>query len=174
MKSLTEQLSAYSAYHRDPRNKLTHFFGVPLVAFSLFVLLGWFRLVQAPDLPITGATLFYAVVFIYYLRLDWGVALLQMPVTLVLLWLADRASLLPAAASLAVFAATFCAGWAVQLFGHALEGRRPALADNFLQIFNAPLFLTAEVLTLLGFRPDLQEPAYGIQRPERPGPRRAA
>ena len=50
-------------------------------------------------------------------------------------------------------------GWIFQLAGHAIEGRRPALADNFLQIFNAPLFLTAEVLFLLGFRNDLREAA---------------
>ena len=43
-----------------------------------------------------------------------------------------------------------CAQAAVQLIGHAFEGRRPALADNLLQIFNAPLFLTAEVVALLG------------------------
>src|SRR6266403_1094036 len=41
MKSLAEQLGAYSAYHHDPRNTLTHFVGVPLVIFGLFVPLAW-------------------------------------------------------------------------------------------------------------------------------------
>jgi uncharacterized membrane protein YGL010W len=53
-----------------------------------------------------------------------------------------------------VFLAAFLGGWAIQLLGHALEGKRPALADNLLQIFNAPLFLTVEVLLLLGYRPE--------------------
>lgn len=61
--------------------------------------------------------------------------------------------------SAAVFAAAFVGGWAAQLVGHAIEGRRPALADNVLQIFNAPLFLTAEVLVALGFRSDLRAAA---------------
>ena len=35
MKSLKEQMQSYGAYHKDPRNKLTHFLGVPLVTFAL-------------------------------------------------------------------------------------------------------------------------------------------
>jgi uncharacterized membrane protein YGL010W len=164
MTSLKDQLQSYGAYHTDPRNKLTHFVGVPLVTFALFLFLGWFRFVPAPDLPITGATLFFLVVFLYYLRLDWSVALVQAPVNLLLLWLADRAAVLPFRQSLTIFVAAFVLGWIFQLAGHAIEGRRPALADNFLQIFNAPLFLAAEVLFLLGFRQDLREEA-GLSRP---------
>jgi uncharacterized membrane protein YGL010W len=159
MIGLKQQLESYAAYHRDPRNKLTHFVGVPMVTFSLFLVLGWFRFVHAPDLPITGATIFFLVVFLYYLRLDWSVALLQAPVNLLLLYLADRAAVLPLPQSIMIFLGAFVVGWIFQLAGHAIEGRRPALADNFLQIFNAPLFLTAEVLFLLGFRSDLREAA---------------
>jgi uncharacterized membrane protein YGL010W len=159
MTSLKQQLESYGAYHRDPRNKLTHFLGVPLVTFSLFLILSWFRFVATPGLPISAATIFFLVVFTYYLRLDWQVALLQAPVNVALLWVADRAALLPFAQSVSVFLASFVAGSAIQLLGHAFEGKRPALADNILQIFNAPLFLTVEVLSLLGFRHDLCAPA---------------
>jgi uncharacterized membrane protein YGL010W len=158
MTSLKQQLRSYGEYHQDSRNKLTHVFGVPLVTFALFQLLGWFRFVHAPDLPITGATVFYLFAFVYYLRLDWIVALVQAPFSLVLLYLADRAAVLPIGPSMAVFLATLLVGVAVQLLGHAIEGRRPALVDNILQIFNAPLFLAAELLMLLGFRQDLREP----------------
>jgi uncharacterized membrane protein YGL010W len=161
MRSLAEQLAAYAAYHRDWRNKLTHFVGVPLVTFALFVFLGWLRFAPAPEVPYTGASLFYLMVFLYYLCLDWRVALLQAPFSLALLVLADRVAVWPFAESLAVFAGAFLGGWAVQLLGHGFEGRRPALADNLLQIFNAPLFLTVEVLLLLGFRPELRTAADG-------------
>jgi uncharacterized membrane protein YGL010W len=80
MKFLQEQLDACAPYHHDPRNKLTHFFGVPLVAFALFVFLGWLRFAPAPDLPLlSGSALFYLLVFGYYLCLDWFVALVQAP-----------------------------------------------------------------------------------------------
>ena len=75
---------------------------------------------------------------------------------LALLGLADWVARWPFTESLAVFAGAFVAGWVVQLVGHAFEGRRPALVDNLLQIFNAPLFLTAEVLFLFGLRQDLR------------------
>jgi uncharacterized membrane protein YGL010W len=159
MKSLSEQLSSYSAYHRDGRNKLTHFFGVPIVVYSLFIPLGWFRFAPA-DIPLTGATLFVVGVFIYYWRLDRMLALLTMPTTLALLYLADKASLLPFAQSVAVFAGSFIGGWIIQFLGHYFEGKRPALVDNLAQIFNAPLFLTAELLILLGFRKDLKGSLY--------------
>jgi len=155
MKTLKEQMHSYAAYHRDPRNKLAHFVGVPLVTFALLLLLGWFRFAPAPDLPLTAATIFYVVVFVYYLCLDRQVALLQAPFTLALLFLADWVARLPFAESAAVFGATMIGGWAIQLAGHAIEGKRPALADNVMQIFNAPLFLTVEVMFLLGFRKDL-------------------
>jgi len=157
MTSLKDQLASYGAYHRDPRNKLTHFMGVPLVTFSIFLVLSWFRFVAAPEWPLTGASLFFLVVFLYYLRLDWSVALLQAPFNILLLGLADRAALLPFGQSALVFGVAFVLGWIIQLTGHAIEGRRPALADNLLQIFNAPLFLAAEVLFLFGLRNDLRE-----------------
>jgi uncharacterized membrane protein YGL010W len=155
MTTLRQQLESYAAYHRDPRNKVTHFFGVPLVTFSLFLALSWFRFRYAPDLPITAATLFYFVVMVYYVRLDWSIALWQIPVTLALLLAADRIALWPPRVSVLVFVSTFVGGWIIQLLGHAIEGKRPALMDNLLQIFNAPLFLTAEVLFALGRRRDL-------------------
>lgn len=165
MKSLQEQLDAYAAYHRDARNKLTHFVGVPLVTFSLFIFLGWFRFVPAgPDVPLSsGAALFYLVVFLYYLCLDRFIALLQAPFTVALLWVADRVAVWPFSESGLAFLAAFVGGWVVQLVGHAFEGRRPALADNLLQVFNAPLFLTVEVLILLGIR-------KGTYRLSAPGP----
>jgi uncharacterized membrane protein YGL010W len=156
MRTLAEQVSAYAAYHRDWRNKLTHFVGVPLVTFALLLFLGWLRFAPAPDVPLTGATLCYLAIFLYYLALDWRVALLQAPFTLALLVLADRVALWPFAQSLTVFGAAFVGGWVLLLLGHGIEGRRPALVDHLLQIFNAPLFLTVEVLLLLGFRQELR------------------
>jgi uncharacterized membrane protein YGL010W len=157
MLTLKEQMQSYGAYHKDPRNKLTHFVGVPLVTFSLFVLFGWFRFVHMPDLPFSLATIFFFAVLIYYLRLDWRVALVQLPFTLLLLLLADWTARLPFGQSLTVFLIAFVLGWIIQLAGHAIEGRRPALADNLLQVFNAPLFLTVEALNRVGLRRDLLE-----------------
>jgi uncharacterized membrane protein YGL010W len=49
----------------------------------------------------------------------------------------------------------FVGGWALQLWGHVYEGRKPALVDNLFQIFVAPIFLAAEVFFALGYKPAL-------------------
>ena len=38
-----EQMAMYTAYHRDGRNKATHFVGVPAIAFSLLVPMAMLR-----------------------------------------------------------------------------------------------------------------------------------
>ncbi len=166
MKSLADHIHEYAAYHQNGWNKLTHFVGVPLVTFAILHFFSWLRFYHAPETSyFTGGTLFYFAVCLYFLRLDWQITLLQAPFTLTLLWLADRVAMWPSfGQSLAVFAATFVGGWIIQLAGHAVEGRRPALADNILQLFNAPIFLTAEVVVQLGYRDDLRRamtPAHG-------------
>ena len=53
------------------------------------------------------------------------------------------------------FRHSFRRGWGLQLVGHAFEGRKPALVDNFMQVFIAPMFLIAEVAFALGLRKSL-------------------
>src|SRR5205085_10743566 len=112
------------------------------------------RFAPAPEWPITAASLFCLGVFLYYLRLDWKLVVCLAPSAFGLLALADWVARWTFDESGVVFLVAFAGGWAVQLLGHAFEGRRPALADNLLQVFNAPLFLTAEAAVRLGFRSD--------------------
>jgi len=74
-----------------------------------------------------------------------------------MLWGADALSQPPLVASAAWFLVLFVAGWALQLWGHVYEGRKPALVDNLFQIFVAPIFLAAEVFFALGYKPRLHE-----------------
>ena len=39
MKTLTDHLAQYAAYHRDRRNIATHFIGIPLIVVAVAVLL---------------------------------------------------------------------------------------------------------------------------------------
>jgi uncharacterized membrane protein YGL010W len=155
MKSLKEQMVAYAAYHRHPKNKISHFFGVPLAIVSLLTPLAWFRFAPAPGL-VSGATLLYVCVMVYYVVLDRRLAAVVAVVALPLLWAAERLGTLPFGQSAAAFLAVTIVGWAIQLLGHHFEGRRPALTDNLLQIFNAPLFVVLEVYFMLGLRRSLK------------------
>ncbi|MDH5208636.1 MAG: DUF962 domain-containing protein [Burkholderiaceae bacterium] len=156
MKTLEEQMSFYLRYHRNPKNKLTHFFGVPLIMFSLFVLLGLVR-VPLGDVSISASSVLALVVLAYYFRLDAVLAVAMTLFTAVLLIAANRICTLGPTVALAVFGIAFVAGWILQLVGHAFEGRRPALLDNSFQIFIAPIFLMAEVFFALGYKREVAE-----------------
>jgi uncharacterized membrane protein YGL010W len=156
MKTLEEQMSFYAAYHRDPRNKATHFVGVPVIMLAILVPLSWLR-IDVAGFGLTAAMLLSAAVLAYYFLLDVPLALAMLVVIGVLLWLGERIASLGAAQGWTWFGVLFVGGWVLQLVGHVFEGRRPALADNLFQIFVAPIFLAAEVFFALGYKPELHE-----------------
>lgn len=49
-------------------------------------------------------------------------------------------------------------GWGAQFFGHGyFEQRRPALTDNLLLVFAAPLFVVLEVFFMFGYKQELRD-----------------
>ena len=156
MKSLEQQMSFYAAYHQDPRNKATHFVGVTAIAFSLMIPLGWLR-AEVGGFPLSAALVVAALLVLYYLALDLPLGLAMAAVFALMLWAAEPLSQASFAVSLTWFLILFVGGWALQLWGHVYEGRKPALADNLFQIFVAPIFLAAELFFALGYKPKLHE-----------------
>jgi uncharacterized membrane protein YGL010W len=155
MKTLAQQMAVYNAYHLNPRNKRTHFIGVPLIVIALLSPLSWVR-IETTGLAITGAVLFVAIVAIWYVLLDVSLGLLTIAAVLPMLGIAHLIALQGRTTGWVAFAIAFVGGWVFQLVGHAIEGRRPALVDNFLQIFVAPVFLVAEALFHFGLRGELK------------------
>ena len=156
MKTLEDQMSFYAAYHQDARNKATHFVGVPLIVFSLMIPLGWLR-ADVGGVTLSAALVVTSVLLLYYLVLDIPLALAMGAVFALMLWAADPLAQASLGVSLAWFLLLFVGGWALQLWGHVYEGRKPALADNLFQVFVAPIFLAAEVFFALGYKPRLHE-----------------
>lgn len=156
MKTLEDQMSFYAAYHQDARNKATHFVGVPLIAFSLMIPLGWLR-ADLDGFPLSAALVVTAVLLVYYLVLDIALGLAMCGVFALMLWGAEPLSQAAFGTSAAWFLVLFVGGWALQLWGHVFEGRKPALVDNLFQVFVAPIFLAAEVFFALGYKPRLHE-----------------
>lgn len=155
MKPLAEQMAMYAAYHRDPRNRATHFIGVPAIAFAILIPMAWAS-IRLGDARISLAMVFTAAVLIYYLALDRPLAVASAVLFIPLLIAAEWVAAQGLTTGLWTFAAFFVGGWVFQLLGHVWEGRKPALADNLMQIFVAPLFLMVEAAQLLGLRRDLQ------------------
>ena len=146
------QLATYASYHRDERNRATHFIGIPAIVFSILVPLALVHVAGVSLAFIVGA-----LAVIGWVALDrligFAMLIVMLPMWLIAEWIArDYGS----TTAWTVFAIFFIGGWVFQLVGHVWEGRRPALADNLLQAFIGPMFIMAEVLMALGLKQELK------------------
>ncbi len=155
MRPLATYLAGYTRYHRHPVNRACHFVGVPAITLSLMFLLHWLPLPWS-GAP-TAAQLGILVVCGWYMALDAALGSALVLVFCLMLGLAIRLAPVADAAGWSWFWTLFVGGWIFQLLGHGFEGKRPALLDNAVQIFVAPLFLAAEVAMGLGYRKDLRD-----------------
>jgi uncharacterized membrane protein YGL010W len=158
MRTLTDQLAQYAAYHRDRRNIATHFIGIPMIVLALAALLSR----PASDfgvLPcaVSPAWLVFIPATLYYLALDVPLGLGMAVVSAASLafgrWLAQSAF----DTWLGVSIGLFVIGGIFQYVGHAAyEHRKPAFADDLIGLLIGPLFLLAEAVFRLGLRPALR------------------
>ena len=150
------QLTTYASFHRHPKNRATHFIGIPAIVLSLLCLAALWH-ARFFEMPVSGAWLIALIAFVGWVALDVGIglamSLMLVPMVLVADWIVARGGPLAAIVTFAVF---FVVGWIFQLVGHAWEGKRPALIDNLFQAFIGPMFIVAEVLIMLGARADLR------------------
>ena len=148
------QLASYAAVHRDARNRATHFIGIPIIVFSLLLILSQWQVYIGRHTSVAAIVAVVAVVG--WLALDLGVGAV-MAVFMLMGWYAAEAlagALGPSSTWVAFFV-LFVGGWALQFLGHHYEGKRPALVDNIFQAFIGPMFLAAEAMVVMGLRPDL-------------------
>ena len=147
------QLAMYASYHRDERNRATHFIGIPAIVFAILVPLALARTGNG----ISAAMVVAVLAVIGWIALDRVIGLAMAVVMLAMLVVAEWvARSYGSSTAWIVFAVFFVGGWVFQLVGHIWEGRRPALADNLFQAFIGPMFIMAEVLIALGLKPELK------------------
>jgi uncharacterized membrane protein YGL010W len=156
MKTLTDQLAGYAAYHRDRRNIALHFIGIPLIVPAVEILLSRPAIAIGP-ISATPAMIVSAVVALYYLRLDPRLGLLMAALLTLSAWLGAAMAARANPIWLGTGIGLFAIGWAIQFVGHIYEGRKPAFLDDVIGLIIGPLFVVAEALFLLGLRPDLKD-----------------
>lgn len=161
MKTLIDQLSQYADYHRDPRNILTHFFGVPLIMWAVVILLARLQWAMPlgdglPALPLSLALLAALAAGIYYCLLDLRYGIAMAVVLALMLALAQPIAMLPLGAWLGWGLGIFAVGWVIQFVGHYYEGRKPAFVDDLVGLIVGPLFVVAEWAFALGLRKEVQ------------------
>jgi uncharacterized membrane protein YGL010W len=150
-----ELLVQYAAYHRDRRNILTHFVGVPLIVFAVGVLLA------RPGVWIGGVWLSAAWVGFalaagwYLTRGELALGVAATAAVGVLIAAAHPFAAGSVAGWLAWGVGCFVLGWIIQFVGHYYEGRKPAFADDLVGLLVAPMFVALELLALAGYFKDL-------------------
>jgi uncharacterized membrane protein YGL010W len=169
MKTLTDQLSQYAAYHRDRRNIHTHFVGIPMIVLAVAVLLARPALLQWGGVVVSPATLVALASALYYLRLDLRLGLVMAALLALGLWFAQTMAAQTTGLWLAVGLGLFVVGWVIQFIGHYYEGRKPAFVDDIMGLAIGPLFVVAEAGFLLGMRQELQHDIEARVGPVRDG-----
>jgi uncharacterized membrane protein YGL010W len=169
MKTLTDHLSQYAAYHRDRRNIATHFVGIPLIVLAVVVLLARPAL-EVGGWPVSAATVAVIAATLYYLRLDLRLGAVMGVLLLGCLWLAQATAMLSTGAWAAVGVGLFVVGWIIQFVGHIFEGRKPAFVDDVTGLIIGPLFVVTEAGFLMGLRSELEAQIEHRAGPTRSGP----
>ncbi len=156
MKTITDHLADYAAYHRDRRNIATHLVGIPMIVIALQILLsrpywgfdGWFM---------TPALIVAVVASLFYLRLDHPLGILMTLLLALTVILGVKVAALSTALWLTWGIGLFVVGWLFQFIGHYFEGRKPAFVDDIMGLAIGPLFVVAEVVFMVGGKKQLQQ-----------------
>ncbi len=181
MKTALEQLTKYASYHRDPRNIITHFIGIPLIVFAVVVLLARPVLINAlPSSPyanwllITPALIAIVLVSLYYLKLDVQLGLVMTGFLVLCYFLSVPLARNSLSVWLFCGLGIFALGWVLQFVGHFYEGKKPAFIDDIMGLIIGPLFVAAEAAFLLNLRADLRKPIENAVGPTRRNTRTTA
>jgi uncharacterized membrane protein YGL010W len=125
----------YVNYHRHPANVACHWIGIPMIMASLLGLLS-----HLGSGHLNGATLLWAGSILWYLTLEWKLAI---PFSLVSLGFYFLGTAMPLSLQLAFFVI----GWIAQLLGHAVfEKKKPAFLTNIQHLLIGPLWLFAKLI----------------------------
>lgn len=155
MRDLSTFLHDYGDSHRHPVNQWVHIFCVPAIFVStlgLFWLIPvgqWLGLEGAAAYWVNGGTLLAVLCMPFYLRLSMGVSLLMLgwlAVSIAVVTLVERSALSLGWSALVLW----LVAWAVQVWGHKVEGKKPSFTDDLVFLLVGPVFVSLELAYKLG------------------------
>jgi uncharacterized membrane protein YGL010W len=173
MKTLTQHLSQYAAYHRDRRNIATHFVGIPLIVLGVAGLLSRPAMLLG-GVPLSAALLVTLGSIIFYLALDLRYGIAMTGFMGLAVWAGAHLAAQSTYTWLGLSLGAFVIGWVIQFIGHAFEGKKPAFVDDLVGLLVGPLFIVAEAGFAIGLRNDLREAIEAEVGPTLIRPRRGS
>jgi uncharacterized membrane protein YGL010W len=128
----------YASYHQTKGNKAFHRLGIPLIMLSLIGMLARVHLG-----PVDAAMLLILAAVLYYLAVEWRLAIGMLVVSAVFY---VAGALLP----LWVNVALFILGWIFQFIGHSVyEHKQPAFFRNFAHLLVGPLWILNDIVPVV-------------------------
>ncbi len=155
MRTLKQFLDKYAESHQNPVNQWIHIICVPAIFFATLGLMwlvpiGRFIPGISPELAprINLATVFAIATIPYYLRLSFG-SLLTATVWALLSFAVIRYINTHGLSLLWISASVWIIAWAIQFYGHHVEGAKPSFADDVQFLLIGPLFVMQKINRLV-------------------------
>jgi uncharacterized membrane protein YGL010W len=157
MRTQQQFLNAYAESHQNSLNQLIHYICVPVIAFSTLALLWaipigrWLGLVPETAPWVNLVTIGIVPVGAFYLRLSF-----RSFVTMIVWFAISVALIVLVQQSLGVVwlvgiaAALWIAAWALQFYGHEVEGAKPSFIEDLVFLLIGPLFLMDKLYRRMG------------------------
>lgn len=143
----------YGKYHRNPLNVIIHILCIPIITLTFFLMFDHISY-NIFKLSFNVFFIIYAIWVPIYIYTDFITGAFTSALYPALYYLTRHHEL--SVFGLNTFQSVVLlhvAGWILQFIGHGVyEKRKPALMDNLLLMFNAPVFVTIELFYLMGYR----------------------
>lgn len=147
-----DMLAGYAANHQHPVNIRAHLVGVPNIMLGMFIPMSLLSF-SVGDITINGAMIAVLGLTLFYLSLDVVFALVFAVYSSLVAWAATVLGEQAWWVSVPVASTCFFGGYALQFWGHAVEGRPPVLLKHPIEAnMSAPLFVLVELFKILGLR----------------------
>ena len=158
-KTIDQWFSEYAESHQNKTNKRIHFICVPTIFFSI---IGLLSLVPITSLTrdinsdysffINLASLVIILIFIFYIRLSFSIAIGMLLVSIISLWLnflIYSSGIIP----LWLFSVIiFVLAWIGQFYGHNVEGKKPSFFKDLQFLLIGPAWILSFVYKRLGIK----------------------
>jgi uncharacterized membrane protein YGL010W len=135
---LRSHFAEYARCHATRGNQACHYLAIPLIVLSVLAMLAQVGLFRVSGHAVTAAEIVLGVVTLYYLSLDWVLALLMLMIS---------SAMIVAGRPLGLWGGLglFAFGWTVQFVGHYVyEKKSPAFFQNLVHLLVGPLWVLAK------------------------------
>lgn len=147
MLTIQNWLDKYGESHQNATNKLIHWVCVPTIMFTILGLLYSIPL-PGKSLLFNGATIFYAITLLFYLRLSIPMFLGFLIIGGAMIW---GNHLLAQHVNLPIFSiVVFVVAWIGQFIGHKIEGKKPSFFDDLQFLLIGPAWLLSFIYKKIG------------------------